>query len=201
MTILRYQSREDASSECLFSGDSDVESSQQVRYKGASATPTHFCPPPPFFRGSAVLVLVLACAGCTGPDGSLAYSEVCERGIFPGMLPLWFDLFLQSFIVGFTVASIVSIILYRIQLGRLRGRDITSYVNKPPSLPFFAIPAVCLILVVSPLLFALLFLGEDCFYVYKWSIIVGMWVGGFSGWALVFQAYFQSGIKKIRRIP
>ncbi len=159
------------------------------------------CPPPPFFRNTALLVLVLTSAGCAALDnhcrsGFDGFTTRIQQG-FP-FLPFWLVLGIQSAILGLAVALLFSWLLYFIQLRQLKNWDISKSGNPPSPVSSWVIPTVFLFFLVFPFLLFLILVG-DCESSYRWSHTLGACAGFLIGWGFVFVVYFLREIRKLRK--
>ena len=143
--------------------------------------------PPPFFRSAVVLVLAFACTGC----GSLIPYR--DSGIFAGSK---FLLGLQSFIVGLAFSSLLSYFLYRVQIKKIKGWDITKHGDSVPSLSPWVLPAVPLFLVFLIFSLAIILYPYYLYVSNLFSHITGAFMGCGIGWWFVFRFYFCRKISR-----
>ncbi len=143
--------------------------------------------PPPFFRSSLVLFLILFGTGCQGVTD---YCDLGKQDFWLESLSDWLNLAIQSGVIGFLITLIVSLFLYRAQLQKVREWDVTAS-SHPRFLPLWVIPALLIAIALMP---AILFLPLDCSI--RLAHIIGAWAGSFIGWGIVY-TYYSISVKKI----
>ncbi len=142
-----------------------------------------------FLRNLLIIFIVFFGAGC------YEVTDYCENGttsLWIDGLGVWLNLALQSGVIGFVVTLVVSFLLYTAQLNKVKEWTVTKSPHVPPSLPTWLIPISLIVILVIPFF---VFLPLICSM--RWAHVVGMCMGSFVAWRIIFKIYYLNKLDKL----